>query len=117
MSAVLVAETKPPASPATPATRYQPSHICGNPDNLTPQQRELIARVSALGPRWAARAAAGVGERGAAGRAELAQALGERAPRDLDGQGARAASQNLRVTGGEAPVSHGKRPFVGGLPR
>ena len=54
MSAVLAAETVPPA--AVVATRYQPSHICGNPDKLTPLQRELIARVTALGPRWAARA-------------------------------------------------------------
>lgn len=40
----------------TPVSRYVPSHIAGNPDTLTPLQRELIARVSALGPRWAARA-------------------------------------------------------------
>jgi len=38
-------------------SRYQPSHIAGNPDVLTPKQRELIARVSAMGPRWAERAA------------------------------------------------------------
>jgi hypothetical protein len=44
------------AAPAAAPTRYQPSHIAGNPDSLTPLQRELIARVSALGPRWAARA-------------------------------------------------------------
>ena len=38
-------------------SRYQPSHIAGNPDVLTSKQRELIARVSAMGPRWAERAA------------------------------------------------------------
>jgi alkylation response protein AidB-like acyl-CoA dehydrogenase len=37
-------------------SRYQPSHIAGNPDVLTAKQRGLIARVSALGPRWAERA-------------------------------------------------------------
>jgi alkylation response protein AidB-like acyl-CoA dehydrogenase len=37
-------------------SRYQPSHIAGNPDVLTAKQRDLIARVSALGPRWAERA-------------------------------------------------------------
>jgi alkylation response protein AidB-like acyl-CoA dehydrogenase len=47
MSAVL-------ADPAP--SRYVPSHIAGNPDSLTPLQRELVARVSALGPRWAERA-------------------------------------------------------------
>ena len=47
MSAVL-ADTAP--------SRYVPSHIAGNPATLTPLQRELIARVSALGPRWAERA-------------------------------------------------------------
>ena len=40
----------------TAASRYVPSHIAGNPATLTPLQRELIARVSALGPRWAERA-------------------------------------------------------------
>jgi alkylation response protein AidB-like acyl-CoA dehydrogenase len=54
MSAVLAPDTAAPAP--TPSTRYQPSHICGNPNKLSPLQRELIARVSALGPRWAARA-------------------------------------------------------------
>ena len=44
------------AAPAAVPSRYQPSHIAGNPDKLTPLQRELIARVTALGPRWAARA-------------------------------------------------------------
>ena len=44
MSAVLAAETVPPA--AVVATRYQPSHICGNPDKLTPLQRELIEVIS-----------------------------------------------------------------------
>ncbi len=34
-------------------SRYVPSHIAGNPATLTPLQRELIARVTALGPRWA----------------------------------------------------------------
>lgn len=38
-------------------SRYVPSHIAGNPGTLTPLQRELIARVAALGPRWAERAA------------------------------------------------------------
>lgn len=42
----------------TSATRYLPSHIAGNPDTLTPLQRELVARVTELGPRWAARAEA-----------------------------------------------------------
>ena len=57
------------AAPATPAavsaavpsaepSRYQPSHICGNPALLTPLQRDLIERVAALGPGWAARAEA-----------------------------------------------------------
>ena len=41
---------------STPVTRYQPSHIAGNPASLTPLQRELIARVAALGPRFADRA-------------------------------------------------------------
>jgi len=41
---------------STTVTRYQPSHIAGNPASLTPLQRELIARVAALGPRFAARA-------------------------------------------------------------
>ena len=41
---------------AVAAPRYQPSHIAGNPESLTPQQRELIARVAALGPRFAERA-------------------------------------------------------------
>ncbi len=50
MSAVLATET------ATASSRYQPSHICGNPAMLTALQRALIDRVSALGPRWAARA-------------------------------------------------------------
>ena len=44
------------ATAAAAPSRYQPSHIAGNPDRLTPLQRELIARVSALGPRWAERA-------------------------------------------------------------
>ena len=51
-----------PASPSSPApasapTRYQPSHIAGNPALLTPLQRELINRAAALGPAFAARAA------------------------------------------------------------
>lgn len=37
-------------------SRYEPSHIAGNPAALAPEQRELIGRVSELGPRWAARA-------------------------------------------------------------
>ncbi len=44
------------AAAAAAPSRYQPSHIAGNPANLTPLQRELIAKVSALGPRWAERA-------------------------------------------------------------
>ena len=44
------------ATTAIAPSRYQPSHIAGNPARLTPLQRELIARVSALGPRWAERA-------------------------------------------------------------
>ncbi len=44
------------AVPSPEPTRYQPSHICGNPATLTPLQRELIERVAALGPGWAARA-------------------------------------------------------------
>ena len=55
MSAVL--DPTPSANPAAAApSRYVPSHICGNPDALTPLQRDLINRVSAMGPRWAARA-------------------------------------------------------------
>ena len=42
----------PPAGP----TRYQPSHIAGNPAALTDAQRELIGRVAELGPRFAERA-------------------------------------------------------------
>ena len=38
------------------STRYQTSHIAGNPATLTVQQRELIAKVAALGPAFAARA-------------------------------------------------------------
>ena len=45
-------------APDTAPSRYQPSHICGNPATLTPLQRELIERVAALGPGWAARAEA-----------------------------------------------------------
>ena len=45
----------PPDSAAVPS-RYQPSHIAGNPALLTPLQRELIARAAALGPAFAARA-------------------------------------------------------------
>ena len=57
MSAVLAqtTETRAETSAVAP-TRYVPSHICGNPDALTPLQRELIGRVTALGPRFAARA-------------------------------------------------------------
>ncbi|NRF69907.1 acyl-CoA/acyl-ACP dehydrogenase [Aquincola sp. S2] len=40
----------------SPADRYQPSHIAGDAGRLTPRQRELVARVSALGPRLAERA-------------------------------------------------------------
>ena len=47
-----------PALPAAPSvSRYQPSHIAGNPARLTPLQRELIDRVASLGPAFAARAA------------------------------------------------------------
>ena len=52
------APATPKAAPTPAPTRYQPSHICGNPATLTPLQRELIDRVAALGPRWAARAEA-----------------------------------------------------------
>lgn len=38
------------------ATRYRPSHIAGAPETLTAQQRDLIARVTELGPRFAERA-------------------------------------------------------------
>ncbi len=41
---------------AAAASRYQPSHIAGDPARLSPLQRELIARVAALGPGFAARA-------------------------------------------------------------
>ena len=41
---------------AAPGLRYQPSHIAGNPASLTPLQRELVARMAALGPAFAARA-------------------------------------------------------------
>ena len=44
------------AAVAAAPSRYQPSHIAGNPARLTPLQRDLINRVSALGPRWAERA-------------------------------------------------------------
>ena len=44
-------------APASAPTRYQPSHIAGNPALLTPLQRELINRAAALGPAFAARAA------------------------------------------------------------
>lgn len=43
-------------SPDTSATRYQPSHIAGNPQSLTPRQRELIALAASLGPKFAERA-------------------------------------------------------------
>lgn len=38
-------------------SRYEPTHIAGNPAALTARQRELIARAAALGPRFAERAA------------------------------------------------------------
>ena len=41
---------------AAPGLRYQPSYIAGNPASLTPLQRELVARMAALGPAFAARA-------------------------------------------------------------
>ena len=56
MSAVLASNTATVAAPPAASSRYQPSHIAGNPARLTPLQRELIAKVSALGPRWAERA-------------------------------------------------------------
>jgi alkylation response protein AidB-like acyl-CoA dehydrogenase len=46
----------PPPSEAAHVSSYVPSHIAGNPKALTPLQRELIGRVSELGPRFAARA-------------------------------------------------------------
>ena len=47
-----------PASARTDRTsRYAPSHIAGNPETLTPSQRELIGRVAGLGPAFEARAA------------------------------------------------------------
>ena len=46
----------PSPAPSPLPTRYQPAHIAGNPALLTPLQRELIARVAALGPAFAARA-------------------------------------------------------------
>ena len=50
--------TRQPASISAPGlTRYQPSHIAGNPALLTALQRELIERAAALGPAFAARAA------------------------------------------------------------
>ncbi len=48
-----------PASSAVPPVRrqrYEPSHIAGNPERLTAQQRDLIAQVAELGPGFAARA-------------------------------------------------------------
>ena len=44
-------------NPVTPS-RYIPSHIGGNPAALTPLQRDLVARVAEMGPRWAVRAEA-----------------------------------------------------------
>ncbi len=38
-------------------SRYEPSHIAGNPASLTALQRELIGRASEIGPGFAARAA------------------------------------------------------------
>ena len=55
-AAAAAAAATPTAATAAAPSRYQPSHIAGNPARLTPLQRELIARVSALGPRWAERA-------------------------------------------------------------
>ncbi len=45
-----------PAPDTAARSSYQPSHICGNAETLTALQRELIERVAALGPGWAARA-------------------------------------------------------------
>jgi alkylation response protein AidB-like acyl-CoA dehydrogenase len=42
-------------APAT-VSAYSPSHIAGNAEVLTPRQRELVARMAALGPRFAERA-------------------------------------------------------------
>ncbi|WP_395700868.1 acyl-CoA dehydrogenase family protein [Aquabacterium sp.] len=44
------------ATDSAAPSRYQPSHIAGDPARLTPLQRELIGRVAALGPRFAERA-------------------------------------------------------------
>ena len=49
----------PPAEPAPAASapsRYRLPHIAGNPDTLTPQQRELVGRMAELGPAFAGRA-------------------------------------------------------------
>ena len=55
MTAVSVTP-QPAAAPARAPSRYVPSHIAGNPASLTPLQRELIGRITELGPRFAARA-------------------------------------------------------------
>ncbi len=44
------------ATDSAAPSRYQPSHIAGDPARLTPLQRELIGRVAELGPRFAERA-------------------------------------------------------------
>ena len=51
MSAVLAAETVPPT--AVVATRYQPSHICGNPDKQNRRAPESF--IAAVRQRLAAR--------------------------------------------------------------
>ena len=58
ISAPVVPSPSPGVAPAPSASRYQPSHIAGNPASLTPLQRELIQRVASIGPRFAARAEA-----------------------------------------------------------
>ena len=55
-AAIATRSPVPSALPSTVTTRYQPAHIAGNPAQLTPLQRDLIARAAALGPAFAARA-------------------------------------------------------------
>ena len=57
-AATVASAASPAQSPVLSPTRYQPSHIAGNPASLTPLQRELIQRVASIGPRFAARAEA-----------------------------------------------------------
>jgi alkylation response protein AidB-like acyl-CoA dehydrogenase len=46
----------PEIGAAQAPSRYQPSHIAGNPAALSAEQRDLIGRVAELGPRFAERA-------------------------------------------------------------